>query len=186
MYWLKKCQKCGWETDTDLVFCQHCGTRLEDESCVHTAEEQLREELKRKEEKIVDLTAQLEQKEALARSKRQSGKKWGIVSVVLLFVCVALIGFSMFQSSKASFYDRACQSAEERCRRLVDQVEVLSEKSQFMDQYIGLINMNSEDDFYHTYDCETWDWSSGGWSFLAYNTKAAEKQGYISCPLCHE
>lgn len=53
------------------------------------------------------------------------------------------------------------------------------EKAAFLDKYIAIIETGN---VYHKHGCEELDENS---SFIAYNIKIAEAQGYKPCPKCH-
>ena len=64
---------------------------------------------------------------------------------------------------------------------LQDKINELSDKADFMDNYIKVVENNSEKT-YHTYGCEYFDDSS----FWAYNKEqVVGKSGYTGCPYCN-
>lgn len=182
---MKKCPSCGAEADTNQVFCQHCGARLRDAGQSKAETEQLYQEIRQRDTEISNLKERLAQAERIHGINKGTGKKWKVFCVILLVTNIAFGIFAVYQGSKATYYRSRYNSTSYECSTLEEQNAALSKQTEFMDEYIGIINSDSNDKLYHTYACTTWaDWS-GDWSIHAYNITAAENQGYEPCPECH-
>lgn len=188
---MKKCPNCGLETEDGQIFCHHCGARMEDVSRTDADTERLNGEIRKKDKLIADLKERLEQTERRSAGAAKKRKKWVVISVVLLAACVCSVIFAAYQGSEASYYRRRYNSMSSQYNTLENEYETLEEErtalkdqTDFMDQYIGIIDLNSEEYLYHTYSCPTWDWSEK-WNILAYNVTAAENRDYEPCPQCH-
>lgn len=72
-------------------------------------------------------------------------------------------------------------SKAEQIRELELRNLTLSEQTDFMDQYMGIVVQNMKDGYYHTYNCPDLVWDT----FWGYNVNAAEQKGYKPCPTCH-
>lgn len=189
----------------EQVFCHRCGARQEVPPQEDERLEQLRQELRQRDAAIAALQEQLEQAGGTGPARKGAGKLWIAASVVLLaaFVCAAVI--AVIKSNAAADYRDSYYSASSRCSALeqetedlvrqadalaqeneglAQQVQASAEQTEFMDRYIGIIDMNSGDMLYHTYGCPVWDWD-GDWTIRAYNIAAAENAGYTPCPQCH-
>ena len=115
--------------------------------------------------------------------KKGTGKKWKVFCIILLVTCVASGIFAVYQWNEALQYRNMYHSKWSDYYWLEDLYEELAEQTEFMNEYIAIIDANSYDGLYHTYDCTTWNWSDVSW--IAYNVNKAEALGYEPCPECH-
>lgn len=181
---MDKCPKCGAEVTADLVFCQHCGARLRDAGQSKAETEQLYQELRQRDTEIASLKERLAQAERIHGIKKGKGKKWKVFCIILLVTCVASGIFAVYQGSEAAYYRSRYNSTSYECSTLEKQNAALAEQTEFMDQYLAIIDLNSDDNFYHTYNCDTLNWEEE-WLITAYTVNGAKNKGYEPCPECH-
>lgn len=182
---MEKCPKCGAEVTADLVFCQHCGVRLRGAGQSKAEAEQLNQEIRQRDTEIGSLNEQLAQAERIHGTRKGTGQKWKVFCVILLVTCIVFGIFAANQGSEAAYYRSRYNLISYECSTLEKQNAVLAEQTEFMNEYIGIIDNDSDDKLYHTYDCTVWDDWSGDWSIFAYNIAMAKNQGYEPCPECH-
>ncbi len=202
---MKKCVKCGKTAQDDEVYCLNCGSLLEDIAPDHSNGSKLTEN--------ADLPGQEDAgKPNIKKEKRK--KIFCLVIMIGLAVCIVfLCVIAIREHSRADRYENRywesyrkinnelnpeISSLEEQIRDLEEQnahqaaeletrasqIAALTQQTEWMDEFIAIIDDTKDDTFYHTYSCSSLDWS-GNWRIKAYNVKLAESNGYEPCPDCH-
>lgn len=162
---MKKCPNCGSEATDEQFFCQHCGTRLEDE---------------------IRPSPEIKEKETSVAMPQKLEKKWRIILGLSISICIFSTIFAWIEFNEAKDYRQRYYSANSDRNELKELNSAMNQQVDFMNQYIAIIDSNSDDNLYHTYACDVWDNWSDEWSILAYNTHAADDRGYEPCPECHD
>lgn len=177
-YRMKKCPKCGLEASDDQIFCQQCGSRLDNEISKNAEVDQVQNN-----NNIP--TQQVKKDEASANIHQKPRKRRGILLGISICISIASIITAIIKYNDAEDYKRRYQSIRYDYSELEKDIIPLEEQVNFMDQYIVIIDANKDDNLYHTYTCDVWNNWSGDWSMLAYNVTTAENRGYEPCPECH-
>lgn len=87
---------------------------------------------------------------------------------------------SDLEDEKESLEDEK-ENLEADLAELQDQNDQLTGELSFYDAHVVFVMTNSSDKLYHKYSCPLFDKKS----FLAYNPKLAEANGYSPCPTCN-
>lgn len=74
----------------------------------------------------------------------------------------------------------ALSEAQDENKSLTDANAALTAETEFYDSYVVFVMTTATDKYYHKFDCPNFTQKN----FLAYNTKLAESNGYIPCPVC--
>lgn len=160
---MKICVQCKATARDDELYCPNCGSLL-------------------KETMNPDVSRE--------KHKKKIGI-WILIAVLagttVLFGAIAVYQFTRADEYLNKYYDCKFEINYELTPAISDLQEqnaALSEQTEWMDNYIAIINVDEEDDVYHTYTCSEMDWD-GDWGVYIYGRSEAEGLGYLPCPICH-
>lgn len=175
------CPKCSSTLPDDSEFCSFCGEKI-----VNAVAN--KEIIKLSKKRI---------KETKKETRNSSRFAIRVLSSFVALLIVSTIAFASLYFSSENKYKKAIEEYKEIINaknstitsimaekdKLESQLSVYNirykEKADFLDERISFVVSNSN--YYHTYDC---DYFKG--TFWAYNTEAAEYEGYKPCPICHK
>lgn len=189
---MKKCPNCGRETGEEQLFCPGCGHRMvavpkqevnKNEELLR-ASRQMQMNLQAKDSMIADLKRQLEEKSREEAGRKRKKKGALILRIAGALICVCSIAFALYcyflaEEADSDYYDALYDK-----RTAEEELSQASDKAQFLDDYVAIIDYENDDGYYHTYDCSIWDWD-GEWYITVYTWNGAESLGYEPCPECH-
>ena len=182
---MKKCLNCYWCTQEDKLYCEKCGTKLTE----------VKETVNTSTTGNTNQSTSTNPDNGFNEELKKKNLVWKVCSVILIVIMFCI---RINATEEVDYWEDICNQRNEKISSLQYQLDnaneelnvlketelYLKEQTNFMDNYIGIIDANSDSNLYHKYFCEELDWDSD-WSIRVFNIKRAEIEGYSPCSKCY-
>lgn len=198
---MKKCTNCGFELNDNDLFCMNCGNKIVQE-----------ERKQSQEQKSVEKKAKSSQgNQKIGVWKIASGILLASCIILGIFYGMKceeyddLNGAYQYVINKNADLEKQVldmkgqnettselatlrndyEKLYDEYVKTFSQMCAYEEQAEFMNDYVVIVNANSTEMVYHTYNCSLWQADDGSWSIYIYNIDAALQEGYSACAHCH-